>query len=239
MLEDYSSYSRLIKRQSESHHSPINNPRSEFMSTPPTSNSTPTIGIIGAGAIGAAVARALARQGIHATLSNSRGADSLKDVARELGPTIKAGTREEAAAKDIVFVAVNWGRLPAALAGLPNFGGRVVIDANNAVEGPPLRPVELNGRVSTEVFAELVPGARVVKAFNHLLAQVLASDPAAEGGKRVLFFSGDDAKAKATVAALISQLGFSGIDLGSLAVGGRLTQFPGGPLPVLNLVQFS
>ncbi|WP_457280780.1 NADPH-dependent F420 reductase [Polaromonas sp. P5_D5] len=208
------------------------------MSTPSTPSSTPSIGIVGAGAIGTAFAKTLARQGIHATLSNSRGPDSLKDIVRELGPTIHAGTVKEAATKDIVLVAVNWGRLPEALAGLPNFGGRVVIDANNAVEGPPLRPVELNGRASSEVFAELVPGARVVKAFNHLVAQLLATDPADQGGKRVLFFSGDDAKAKATVAALISQLGFSGIDLGALAVGGRLAQFPGGPLPILNLVQF-
>lgn len=198
----------------------------------------PSIGIIGAGAIGTAFAKNLARHGIPATLSNSRGPDSLKDLVRELGPTIKAGTREEAAAKDIVFVAVNWGRLPAALAGLPDFGGRTVIDANNPIEAPLFKPAELNGRLSSEVFAELVPGARVVKAFNHLQAALLASDPGSEGGKRVLFFSGDDAAAKATVAALIARLGFSGIDLGALAVGARLAQFPGGPLPILNLVHF-
>lgn len=198
----------------------------------------PSIGIIGAGAIGTAFAKNLARHGIPATLSNSRGPDSLKELVRELGPTIKAGTREEAAAKDIVFVAVNWGRLPAALAGLPDFGGRIVIDANNPIEAPLFKPAELNGRLSSEVFAELVPGARVVKAFNHLQAALLASDPGSEGGKRVLFFSGDDAAAKATVAALIARLGFSGIDLGALAVGARLAQFPGGPLPILNLVHF-
>ncbi|MCZ8255559.1 MAG: NAD(P)-binding domain-containing protein, partial [Polaromonas sp.] len=73
--------------------------------TATTSPTTPTIGIIGSGAIGSAVASILARQGIQATLSNSRGPDSLKDLVRELGPTIQAGTREEAAAKDIVFIA--------------------------------------------------------------------------------------------------------------------------------------
>ncbi len=78
----------------------------------------------------------------------------------------------------------------------------------------------------------------MVKAFNHLLAALVAGDPAAEGGKRVLFYSSDDAAAKAEVGALIDKLGFAGIDLGSLAVGGRLTQFPGGPLPALNLVKF-
>jgi len=208
------------------------------MTSPLNIPNTPSIGIIGAGAIGSAVATLLARQGIPATLSNSRGPDSLKDKVRELGPAIQAGTREEAASKDIVFVAVNWGRLPAALAGLPGFEGRIVIDTNNPIEAPLYKPAELNGRLSSQVFADLVPGASVVKAFNHLGAKLLAGDPAVEGGKRVLFFSGDDAKAKAAVAALISQLGFSGIDLGALDVGARLAQFPGGPLPLLNLVHF-
>jgi 8-hydroxy-5-deazaflavin:NADPH oxidoreductase len=197
-----------------------------------------TIGILGAGQIGQAFARALARNGIAATVANSRGPETLGALARETGPTISAGRREEAAAKDIVFVAVNWSKLPAALAGLPDFDGRIVIDANNPIEAPLFKPAELNGRASSEVFAGLAPGARVVKAFNHLPPQLLAGDPQAEGGKRVLFFSGDDTRAKAEVGALIDRLGFFGIDLGPLAVGARLVQFPGGPLPALNLVRF-
>jgi hypothetical protein len=197
-----------------------------------------SIGILGAGNIGQAFARALARAGISATIANSRGPETLADLVRDLGPSIKAGTREEVAAKDIVLVAINWSKLPAALAGLPNFGGRIVIDANNPIEGPLFKPAELNGRASSEVFAGLVPGARVVKAFNHLQPHLLAGDPGAEGGKRVLFYSGDDAQAKAEVGALIDRLAFFGIDLGPLAIGARLVQFPGGPLPALNLVRF-
>ncbi|MFL5089283.1 MAG: NADPH-dependent F420 reductase [Xanthobacteraceae bacterium] len=196
-----------------------------------------TIGIIGSGAIGAAFARTLARAGIEATISNSRGPDSLKDLVSELGPLIKAGTREEAARADIVFIDVNWSKLPTALAGLPDWSNRIVIDANNPIEAPLFKPVDLNGRVSSEVVADLVPGARVVKAFNHLRADILAGDPQADGGRRVLFYSGNDNAAKADVAALIDRIGFVGIDLGSLAVGGRLAQFPGGPLPNQNLVK--
>jgi 8-hydroxy-5-deazaflavin:NADPH oxidoreductase len=198
-----------------------------------------SIGIIGSGNIGTAFARALARAGIEATIANSRGPDSLKDLVRELGPSIKAGTREEAASKDIVLIAVNWSKLPAALAGLPNWNNRIVIDANNPIEQPLFKPAELHGRLSSEVVASLLPGARVVKAFNHLLAVLLAADPKAEGGKRVAFYSGDDVGAKAEVSVLIEKLGFFGIDLGSLAVGGKLAQFPGGPLPAINLVRFS
>ncbi|MGD9836729.1 MAG: NADPH-dependent F420 reductase [Afipia sp.] len=198
---------------------------------------TTTIGIIGSGSIGSAFARRLASAGIEATIANSRGPASLKDLARAIGPSIRAGTVTEAASKDIVLVAVNWSKLSAALAGLPDWNGRIVIDANNPIEAPLFKPVDLNGRVSSEVFAGLVPGARVVKAFNHLQPHVLASGPQADGGKRVLFYSGDDNTAKAEVAALIDQLGFFGIDLGALAVGGQLVQFPGGPLPVHNLVK--
>lgn len=196
-----------------------------------------TIGIIGAGAIGTAFARALARAGIAATIANSRGPESLQGLARELGPAIAAGTRAEAAAADIVLVAVNWTKLPAALAGLPAWNNRIAIDANNPIEAPLFKPVDLDGRPSSEVFADLVPGARVVKAFNHLRPELIAGDPRAEGGRRVLFTSGDDARAKAEVGALIERLGFFPLDLGSLAVGGRLVQFPGGPLPVHNLVK--
>jgi 8-hydroxy-5-deazaflavin:NADPH oxidoreductase len=196
-----------------------------------------TIGIIGSGAIGTAFARTLSRSGVEAIISNSRGPDSLKELVRELGPSIRAGTREEAARADIVLVAVNWNRLPAALAGLPEWSGRILIDANNPIEAPLFKPVDLNGRASSEVVADLAPGARVVKAFNHLRAQVLAGDPRSDGGRRVLFYSGNDSDAKAKVAALIEQIGFVGIDLGSLELGGRLAQFPGGPLPNQNLVK--
>lgn len=198
-----------------------------------------TIGIIGAGNIGSAFAKALARNGIAATVANSRGPETLSTLVEELAPHISAVSIEAAAQADIVLVAVPWSKLPAALSGLPNWNGRIVIDANNPIEAPLFKPADLNGRLSTEIFSDLVPGARVVKAFNHLLADLLSADPHAEGGDRVLFYSGDDAKAKAEVASLIAKLGFAGIDLGPIAVGAKLTQFPGGPLPAINLVKFA
>ncbi|MBW9054858.1 NADPH-dependent F420 reductase [Rhizobium mesosinicum] len=197
-----------------------------------------SIGIIGAGNIGSAFARALARNGIAATIANSRGPETLAELTAELAPHITAGTIEEAAKADIVLVAVPWSKLPSALAGLPDWAGRIVIDANNPIEAPLFKPAELNGRLSSEIVADLVPGARLVKAFNHLFANLVSADPHAEGGSRLLFYSGDDAQAKAEVADLIARLGFTGVDLGLLKVGAALTQFPGGPLPALNLVKF-
>lgn len=197
-----------------------------------------SIGIIGAGNIGSAFARALARNGISATIANSRGPETLGELTAELAPHITAGTIEQAASADIVLIAVPWSKLPAALSGLPDWAGRIVIDANNPIEAPLFKPAELGGRLSSEIVAGLVPGARLVKAFNHLFANLVSADPHAEGGSRVLFYSGDDAQAKAEVADLIARLGFAGVDLGPLKVGAALTQFPGGPLPALNLVKF-
>jgi predicted dinucleotide-binding enzyme len=197
-----------------------------------------TIGIIGAGKIGTAVARILARAGIKATIANSRGPETLSELSAELSPLISAGTIDEAASADIVFVAVPWTKLPGALSNLSAWNGRIVVDTNNSIEAPAFKPADLAGRTSSEIFAGMVPGARVVKAFNHLFASLLEADPASEGGKRVLFYSGDDADAKAEIAGLIEKLGFFGIDLGTLSVGAKLAQFPGGPLPALNLVKF-
>ncbi|MCY1413530.1 hypothetical protein D9M71_289630 [compost metagenome] len=138
-----------------------------------------------------------------------------------------------------MLVAVNWSRLPTALAGLPDFAGRIVIDANNPIEAPLFKSIDLQGRTSSAVSSEWVPGARVVKAFNHLQPHLISADPGREGGRRVLFLSGDDQHARETVGGLINRLGFFGVDLGVLDVGARLVQFPGGPLPALNLVKFA
>ena len=198
-----------------------------------------SIGIIGAGNIGRAIATALANKGIAATLSNSRGPDTLADLVAAIGPSITAGTRSEAASKDIVFVAVNWSKLPDAMAGLPAWNGRIVVDANNPIEAPLFKPADLGGRTSSDLFAAMAPGARVVKAFNHLQPALVSGDPASEGGRRVLFYASDDSAAKAEIGSLIDRLGFFGIDLGALDVGARLVQFPGGPLPSHNLVRFN
>lgn len=210
------------------------------MSNPsPAAENLTHIGIIGAGAIGQAMAKQVVRAGMSVTLSNSRGPASLAGIIEQLGPRARAGSVRDAAAADIVFLSVTWEHLQPALVDLPSWDGRIVIDATNPVLQPGFRLAELGGRNSSEAVTDLLPGARLVKAFNTLLAAVLASDPNQAGGKRVVFLSGDDAAAKSTVGQLIDQLGFFGIDLGSLAVGGKLQQFPGGPLPALNLIKLA
>jgi predicted dinucleotide-binding enzyme len=195
------------------------------------------IGIIGTGSIGQAFAKQVTKAGFEVILSNSRGPESLAAVVRDLGTRAKAGTREEAARCPTVLLAVPWEHVPASLAGLPAWGGRILIDATNPVVQPGFRLADLKGSTSSEIVTSLAPGARVVKTANTLLAAVLASDPKQAGGRRVLFMSGDDPAAKAEVKAIVETAGFATIDLGGLAVGGPLQQFPGGPLPTLNLIK--
>lgn len=198
----------------------------------------PSIGIIGAGYIGGAIALRLGARGIAATIANSRGPDSLSELVAKAGASITAGTREEAASKDIVFVSVNWPKLQEALNDLPAWNGRILIDTNNPMLRPPLPPIDIAGRASTEIVEQWAPGARVVKAFNHHFYKNLEKAPDAEGGRRVMFFAGDDASAKAAVAQLIDRLGYFGLDLGNISEGSRLFQAPGGPLIAHDFVKF-
>ena len=190
---------------------------------------TATVGIIGAGHIGQAMARTARRAGREVVIANSRGPASLEPVVAALGAGVSAGTVVEAAAADIVAIAVPWPTVPAAVTGL-HWSGQTVIDATNAWN------TDLGGRTSSEIVADLVPGARLVKAANTLAANDLAADPHEAGGRRVIFLSGDDAPAKAAVVELFDAAGFFPIDLGDLATGGRMQQL-GGPLPSHNLVR--
>jgi predicted dinucleotide-binding enzyme len=197
------------------------------------------IGLIGAGGIGQAIASHIARAGYELIISNSRGPETLAGIASQIGGRTKAGTRREAAEADVVFLAVRWGQTAEALGGLPSWNGRILVDATNpAIETPAgIRTAELNGKTSSEVIAALAPGARVVKAGNTLVRAMLAEDPNVKGGHRVLFMSGDDAQAKKIVSEVLQKAGFASVDLGALASGGKLQQFPGGTLPTLNLIK--
>jgi len=145
---------------------------------------TDLVGIIGAGRIGQAMARTALRAGRRVVIANSRGPESLASVVSELGDGVSAGTVEQASAAGIVVIAVPWDRVPAAVQGI-DWDGQAVVDATNDWAAN-----DLNGRTSSELVADLVAGARVVKAANTLGAEVLGSDPQEAGGRRVIFVSG-------------------------------------------------
>jgi 8-hydroxy-5-deazaflavin:NADPH oxidoreductase len=191
------------------------------------------IGMLGAGDIARGVAKYALDRGHEVTLCNQSGADKLAPIVAELGPGARAGSRAEAAAADVVLLAVPWESIRDALRDLPPWNGRVLIDATN----PFLNPQELNvlddigDRLSSEIVAVLAPGARLVKAFNTIFASKLAEGPSPRAGtRRVVFVSGDDEAAKRTVMSLIASFGFAPLDLGSLKVGGRMQQAKTAPL---------
>lgn len=195
------------------------------------------IGIVGAGAIAQAFARQALRIGCEVRLSNSRGPATLVDVVRDLGPGVSAVPAAEAAAEEIVVLAFPWTRLSTALAGLPPWNGRIAIDTLNPIGPPDFREADLGGRTSSEIIAELCPGARLVKTANTLPPELIAADPHVGEGRRVLFLSGDDGGANKIVHDLLAKMGFAVIELGGLVEGGRMQQFPDGPLSAKNLIR--
>jgi hypothetical protein len=195
------------------------------------------VGIIGAGRLGQALARTTLRAGRPVVLANSRGPASLASVVADLGPRASAGTVVDAASCAMVALAVPWASVPAAVAGL-SWAGEIVIDATNALLLPDFRPAPLDGRTSSEIVAELVRGAWLVKAANTLGADVLGAEPGEAGGRRVVFVSGDHEPSKAAVMELFDAGGFFPIDLGDLVTGGTMQQF-GGPLSGHNLLRLA
>ena len=187
------------------------------------------VGIIGAGRVGQAMAGIARRAGRQVVIANREGPQSLAALVQELGDGVSAGTVKEAAAAGVVVLAVMWPDVPQAVQGL-DWEGRILIDPTNDFDAS-----DLNGGTSSEIVADLVAPARVVKTANIFAAELLASDPHQAGGQRVMFLSGDNADAKSEVGGLFEDAGFFVIDLGELREGGQMQQV-GGPLAGHNLI---
>ena len=173
--------------------------------------------IIGSGDIGTALARVFARKNIEVGLANSRGAETLAFVAKELGASVAPQSVQDAVGAEMIFLAVPFPAHKDVARLLPDWSGKIVVDLTNAFG---VAPQELGSHVSSEVVAGAFVGARLVKAFNHLPAKQLGTNPSVEGQQQVVFVSSDDADASATVAVLATRLGFAPVEVGKLAQGG-------------------
>ena len=194
--------------------------------------------IIGFGEVGQALARAFARKGIEVSVATTHDPETFASAAAAIGPTIVPKTLAEAIKADIIFLAVGYGSHRDVAKALPAWKGKTIIDVTNAYGVP---AEALGGQPSAKVVAQAFTGARLVKGFNHLVAAVLAQDPAVHGGRRVVFLASDDDGAAAEIAALAENLGFSPIKLGGLSEGGLLVQARGnswGQLIFKDLVKF-
>jgi 8-hydroxy-5-deazaflavin:NADPH oxidoreductase len=199
------------------------------------------IGFLGAGMNARTMARHFLAAGHQVVLSNSRGPQTLGSVVAELGAGARAGTRDDVLKGDIVVLAVNWPDVREAVKGI-QWQGQVLVDATNAhsasppdmtVAGVARSKAALGGRTSSEIVADWVPGARLVKSISNIPMAWIKDFH--EGKPRVVIFtSGDDADAKHRVMQLLEDAGFAPVDLGSLAEGGAMQEL-GGPLSGLEL----
>jgi predicted dinucleotide-binding enzyme len=184
-----------------------------------------TIGFIGSGNIGQAVARRAIAVGHSVVISNSRGPETLAGLVAALGPRARAATPAAAgAAADIVIVAIpfsSFEKVP-----VEPLAGKIVIDTGNYY--PPrdgnIAELDKGTITSSELLAVRLPTSKVVKAFNTIIAgQIIEqATPAGTPHRRALPIAGDDASAKHVVTNLIDEIGFDVVDAGPLAEGRRL-----------------
>ncbi len=188
------------------------------------------IGIIGAGNIGGNAAKLFAKAGHEIAIANSRGPETLTDLVNEIGNEAKAVTAEEAANfGEIVFVSIPLGKINELSA--DGFEGKIVIDSNNYYpdRDGQIEVLDSDEKTSSELLAEHLKGAKIVKAFNTIWFEhlkTLGNNELPLENRRVIFVAGDDSNAKKTVSNLIENIGFAAYDTGSLREGGK-NQSPG------------
>lgn len=182
------------------------------------------IGFIGSGMIGGTVARLTVAAGVDVVVSNSRGPETLAELVASLGERARAATPAEAAAAGDLVVATiplhAYQQLPAA-----ELAGKTVIDTMNYYPQRDQRIAELDADelTSSELVQRHLAGSRVVKAFNNIAFMGLATLPRPVGAvdRSALPIAGDDPAAKASVAELLSVLGYDAVDAGTLAESWR------------------
>jgi predicted dinucleotide-binding enzyme len=189
-----------------------------------------TVGLIGSGMIGGTVARLSVAAGHQVVLSNSRGPETLEELARELGPLARAGTGAQASAGDIVVVSIPFHAYLSVPAG--PLAGKTVIDTCNYYPQRDGQIAELDtGAVtSSGLLQRPLSGSHVVKAFNNIFFKHLLSlaRPAGAADRTFLPIAGDDPAAKQAVTAFLDSIGYDAVDAGSLADSWR--QEPGTPV---------
>jgi 8-hydroxy-5-deazaflavin:NADPH oxidoreductase len=197
------------------------------------------VGFIGSGPLTHALAHHLVAAQIPVRISNSRGPDSLTELVAEFGDGAQAVSVEQAANADVVILALPFLRVPELADIVPDWSGRIVVDATNqfAEYAPVYRGyADLGDETGSEWVARHLPGATVIKAFNAMYASYLRADPRHDDGRQVVFYAGDATTACADFDQLISGLGFAPVYVGGLRDGGKLIQL-GGPLSTLHVIK--
>jgi 8-hydroxy-5-deazaflavin:NADPH oxidoreductase len=176
------------------------------------------IGIIGSGGIGGTIGMLWAKAG-HEVLFSSRNPEKLASLVAEAGNGATGGTIAQAAEfADVIFLAVYYWTTDEAIAAAGSLDGKVIIDATNPYIRTDDGEIQRVPDVSSALeLAQKTPLAKVIKAYNTLPTETFANEHH-RADPYVLFYSGDDASAKAIVAQLIKDSGFVGIDTGARIV---------------------
>jgi predicted dinucleotide-binding enzyme len=190
------------------------------------------IGIIGAGQIGSTLTRRFRALGHEVSVANSRGPQTLANLAKETGAKA-VSVKEAARAGDVVIVTIPEAHIPSLpkdlFVGVPD--NVVVVDTGNYYprerDG---RIAEIEAGITESRWVERQLGRPIVKAFNNIYAQHLMDlgHPTGAPNRIALPVAGDNPAAKSTVISLIEQLGFDAVDAGGLDESWR--QQPGTPV---------
>jgi len=181
----------------------------------------PTIGILGAGRVGTAIARQALKAGYRVRIATAKPAAENALLVDIVTPGASAVESAEAAASDLVVLAIPLHKYRTL--NPDDLAGKVVIDAMNywsPVDGV-FDDFESDPRTTSEIVDEFLAGSRVVKSLNHIGYHELGEDDLAAGdsARRALALAGDDANAKALVMTFIDRLGYDAVDAGPLASG--------------------
>ncbi|WP_140720665.1 MULTISPECIES: NADPH-dependent F420 reductase [Gammaproteobacteria] len=172
--------------------------------------------ILGAGNMGSAFARQFTQAG-HRVRIVARDLEKAATVAAANAPATAVALADSAADSDVIIVATPYEQAVTALHAAGSLEGKVIVDITNPLTADYMGLTLGHATSAAEEIAKALPGAQIVKAFNTVLAQVLAEGPAFANGQTVpVFYAGDDERAKQTVRALAESIGFQPIDAGSL-----------------------
>jgi NADPH-dependent F420 reductase len=174
------------------------------------------VAIVGTGNMGTGLGRQFAAAG-HEVYVGSRDPERAKAKAEEIGGAGHGTYADAIAQADAFLLAVNWWDIEETFRRLGDVEGRILIDCTNPyTDDTYSTPADLGGSSAAEVIQRKLPGARVVKAWNHVYAQIVNSSPDFGGQRASVLLASDDAEAKEAVAGLARDAGYDPVDAGPL-----------------------
>ena len=169
--------------------------------------------LIGSGNMGSALATQISKAG-HTLVITGRNVDKAKELARTTGAVFKDKAPAEGA--DVVVVATAYPDAVVALRSAGDLTGKVIVDITNPLTADYMGLTIGQSTSAAEEIQKAFPGAKVVKAFNTVFAQVIAGGSQLAGATVPVYFAGDDTGAKESVKSLIQSMGFASVDAGAL-----------------------